>query len=425
MAAPSPFARTLSRLAALPAPARRTALIVAPLLLVSVAAFARFGRNGTDVANGHRTCAVEKRDFVRALRLNGVLEAARYYSVVAPRLSGPGGPLIITKLTPAGTTVKPGDLLVEFDQQTQLKTYLEKEAEYLGLLEQLKQKRAERASAAGQDEADIQKAQNDVDRARLDVKKSEVLSRIDADKNMQTLEEAEARLVQLRTKGEARARSAAADLRTFEIRAARAKRAMEHARRNTQKMEMRAAIEGVVVLVPIWKGGDGPPTDAQEGDEVRPGNPFMQVVDPQTMQARLKVNQADLHLLSVGQKAELRLDAYPDVRLPARIEQLGAVGSSAFSERVRTFAAIVSIQATEARMMPDLSAAVDVELSRVPGVLVLPRDAVREEEGDKGTVRLKNGRTLHVTLGARSEHEVVIASGLDAGAEVVRLGEGS
>jgi HlyD family secretion protein len=192
-----------------------------------------------------------------------------------------------------------------------------------------------------------------------------------------------------------------------------------------QRMEMRAAIDGVVVLLPVWKQGDSPPSEVQEGDEIRPGNPFMQVVDPATMQVRLKVNQADLHMLNVGQKAELRLDAYPDARLPARIEQLGAVGSSAFSERVRTFAAIASIGGQDARMMPDLSAAVDVELERVPNALVVPRDSVQETDDKSGVVRLSRGGKRNVTLGARSEHEIVVTDGLEAGAEVVRAGGGS
>lgn len=422
MPAPLSVSRVLSWLAALPKVAR-AAILATVVLLIAVVAWARFpGRNGH--ASDARTAVAEKRDFVRSLRLNGVLEAARYAAVVAPRLSGPGGALVITRLTPAGTSVKPGDLLVEFDQQAQIKNYLEREAEYLGLVEQLKQKRAEQASASGQDEADLRKAQNDVDRARLDVSKSEVLARIDADKHAHSLEEAQLRIVQLKKKSDLRGHAARAELRSLEIRAERAKRAMDHARRNMQRMEMRASIDGVVVLLPVWKMGDLPPSDVQEGDEIRPGNPFMQVVDPQTMQVRLKVNQADLHLLSVGQKAELRLDAYPDARLPARIEQLGAVGSSAFSERVRTFAAIASIGGKDARMMPDLSAAVDVELERVPEALVVPRDAVQEETADKGVVRLASGATRNVTLGARSEHEIVVTGGLDAGVEVVRAGGG-
>jgi HlyD family secretion protein len=408
-------------------PARRVlAIVISFTLMAAVGGLAR-ARSTREAAvrrQEDRTAVVEKRDFVRTLRLNGVLEASRSILVSAPRLGGQGGwsPLIITKLALAGTTVKAGDLLVEFDRQSQIKNYLEREAEHLGLLEDLKRKRAEQDSAISQDEAEMKKAQHDVERARLDVRKSEVLSRIDAEKNAHALEESTLRLEQLRRKWEMRRQAAAADLRALEIRAERAQRAMAHAQRNMDKLEVRAAIDGIVVLTPIWKGNG--PADVQEGDEVRPGSSFLQVVDPATMQVRIKVNQADLHRLKAGQRTRIRLDAYPDVELTGRVDQLGAVGSSTFSDRVRTFIATIAIDAKDARMMPDLSAAVDVELERAPDVLVLPRDAVRDEGEGRGAVRLPDGRSRNVKIGPRSDHEVVIVSGLDPGATVVRGSDG-
>src|SRR5262245_45197723 len=102
MALPSLLSRVLAWRTRASLSTRRCALLAGPLRLVSAAAFARLGRGGTTNGEGRRTCAAEKRDFVRSVRLNGVLEASKYYSVVAPRLAGPGGPLIITKLAPAG-----------------------------------------------------------------------------------------------------------------------------------------------------------------------------------------------------------------------------------------------------------------------------------------------------------------------------------
>jgi HlyD family secretion protein len=402
----------------------RAVLVAVPLtLLVAGVGLARVGASkpATETSDA-RTAVAEKRDFVRTLRLNGVLEATKTVILAAPRLAGQGsgGPLIVTKLAAPGSPVKKGDLLVRFDPQAQLLAYLQREAEHIGLLEDLKRKRAEQDSAAGQDAAELSKADRDVQRARLDVRKSEVLSRIDAEKNAQNLEEATLRLAQLTRRRDLRQQAARADLRALQIRAERAKRAMDHAKANMEKLEILAPMDGVVVLTPVFK--DNGPADVAEGDEVRPGQSFVQVVDPNTMQVRLKVNQADLYVLKVGQAARVHLDAYADLELPARIEQLGAVGSSAFSDRVRTFIGIVSIGGSDPRMMPDLSAAVDVELERVKDVLVLPRDAVREKEEGKGLVQLSGGGTREVKLGPRSDHEVVVVSGVEPGTAVIRGG---
>jgi multidrug efflux pump subunit AcrA (membrane-fusion protein) len=84
--------------------------------------------------------------------------------------------------------------------------------------------------------------------------------------------------------------------------------------------------------------------------------------------------------------------------------------------------AIVSIHGNHPKLMPDLSAAVDVELERKDNAIVLPRDAVAGTK-DNYSVRVVDGdgvRSRPVTLGPMSDHEVVVTSGLDAGLTVQR-----
>jgi hypothetical protein len=53
--------------------------------------------------------------------------------------------MVITKLAPAGTHIKKGDFLVEFDPQAQTKDYLEKKGAYESLVGQVAQKRKGRS----------------------------------------------------------------------------------------------------------------------------------------------------------------------------------------------------------------------------------------------------------------------------------------
>jgi multidrug efflux pump subunit AcrA (membrane-fusion protein) len=102
--------------------------------------------------------------------------------------------------------------------------------------------------------------------------------------------------------------------------------------------------------------------DVQEGEEVRPGLPIVDVVDPSRMQVRARVNQADIGLVRIGQKARVRLDAYPDLVFDGRIEQLSPLALlSTLTPKVRSFVAIISISGSHPNLMPDLSAAVDVD----------------------------------------------------------------
>ncbi len=51
--------------------------------------------------------------------------------------------MVVTKLVPAGTHVKSGDLLVEFDPQAQTKDYLDKKSSYDNLISQVAQKQTD------------------------------------------------------------------------------------------------------------------------------------------------------------------------------------------------------------------------------------------------------------------------------------------
>src|SRR5258708_4845089 len=141
------------------------------------------------------------------------------------------------------------------------------------------------------------------------------------------------------------------------------------------------------------------------------------------MQVRGRVKQVDALRLQAGQKTSVRLDAYPDVVLAGRVHQVAAIAlGGSFSDKVRTFPVVFTIEGSDPRTMPDLSAAVDVELDRVPGALVAPRDAVTEESG-RHFLRIRSGSGFDktpVTLGLASENEVVVQSGAPEGAVVLR-----
>ncbi len=372
-----------------------------------------------------RTAVVKRGDFVRSLRVHGVVEAVQYYSIIAPRLAGQRGQdygsLIITKLTPGGTKVRPGDVLVEFDRENQMKNALDRQADYNDFLEQIKKKKADQAAAAAVDATDLKQAENAVQAASLELKKNEVVSKIDAEKNQQTLEEAQAKLQQLRATLELKRRARQADLRVLEIQRDRARKQMEYAQRNSQKLVIKSRLAGVVVLSSSWKAGQM--GEVQEGDSVNAGQPIMQVVDPNGMQVRARVNQADIAYVNYGAPVHIGLDAYPELSFTGKVEGVGAFGlTSMMSQRVHTFVVLFSIAGSDPRLMPDLSAAVDVELQRVPRSLAVPRDAV--VRGSAGPyVVVKNGSGIDkraVKLGPMSDTEVVIESGVAEGATVLR-----
>jgi HlyD family secretion protein len=295
----------------------------------------------------------------RTLRLTGTTQAARTRAIQAPMLAGDKeGTLTITQMRLAGASVKQGDLLVEFDRQAQLRDFLDKQAQNSKLADDVLQEEAKEGAARAKDETEIKAAEGDLAKAELEMQKVEIMSRIDAEKARETLDEAKATLDQLKETFSLKRKTAQASIRILEIQRDRAGETMLHAQANAALMQVHSPISGVVVLNTIWKQGNI--GEVQEGDQVRPGVPFMEVVDPSAMEVQVLVNQQDLLALHDGQKARVHLDAYPDLVCPAELEVIDPMGKPGdFSQKVRTFSTTWSVMCTDPRLLPGLSAAVD------------------------------------------------------------------
>jgi HlyD family secretion protein len=373
------------------------------------------------------TVRVIRKDFAPALRLNGTTQAARSYVATTPILEGAQiNTMVITKLISSGSRVKSGDILVEFDPQAQMKDFLDKQNTFVSLSGQVAQKKADEEIAKAKDDSALKQAEDDLSRAKLEVQKNEIVSRIDAEKNQEALEEADATLKQLRETYEHKRASAQAAIRMLELQRDRAQEAMHYAQGNSSRMSLRSPMDGVAVFNTLWLSGRM--RTVQLGDSVRPGMPILQVVDPSKMQVHVNVNQVDLTRLSVGQHAQIHLDAYPGLVFPGVLQQLSPVGhNGTFSDTIRNFSAMFQIQGDDPRLLPDLSAAIDLDFGKQDKALVIPRDAL-VEEGDKAFVYRQNGASfekhaVHVSL--MGDGEVAVDSGLSEGDVVKRQADGA
>ncbi len=377
---------------------------------------------GADAGGRQGALTIARRDFVRAVRLSGTVEAVESTTIAAPRLAGPSSnSLVITRLVGPGSTVKPGDLVVECDRQEQIKNALDRRAELQDLEQQIAKRDAQERAARAHDDTEISLAESAIGRAQLEMVKNEMLPKINAEKNAQALEQAQATLQQLKATYLLKRRAAEADLRILEIRRDRAASAAKQAAGNADRMAIRAPIGGMAVVKTIWKGNSM--ADVQEGEEVRAGVPVVDIVNPSAMRVRARVNQADVNELRVGQPVRVGLDAYPDLAFEGRVAQISPLGvTSTLSPKVRTFVVLIDVRGAHPNLMPDLSASLDVTLAHTPAAIVVPRDALRYE-GEKAFVRVQRGTGFDdrpVTVTALNVHEAMLGSGVEEGAVIER-----
>lgn len=340
--------------------ARRGLLLAAIVILIAITFFWLMKKRPPTVIRSASLSLPQRSVRDEALRLKGTTQAVETRAILTPFISGEQtGSLTLTSLRAAGAKVKQGDLLAEFDRQAQLRDFIDKQAQNDKLAGDVLQEQAKEDAAKAKDEAEIQVAKDSLDYAQLEMQKIELMSRIDAEKARENLDEAKATLQQLKETFDLKRKAAQASIRILEIQRDRARETMVHAQSNAALMQVRSPIDGIVVLNTIWK--EGSMGEVQEGDQVRPGVPFMQVVDPSAMEVQVSVNQQDLLALRDGQNARIHLEAYPDLVCPGKLKLVDPVGKGgAFSAKVRIFSALFSMECSDPRLLPGLSAAVDL-----------------------------------------------------------------
>ena len=96
--------------------------------------------------------------------------------ILAPTLSGQFvATLTITQLVPSGSQVKKGDLLVEFDRQSQMREFIDRQADYTKFQNQVIQEQSKESAARAKDETEIKEAESGLSKAELEMQKLEVV----------------------------------------------------------------------------------------------------------------------------------------------------------------------------------------------------------------------------------------------------------
>jgi len=406
---------------------RNTSLLAAAVvaaLVVAVVGFSLRVRATESKAPGTASTryTIARKDFVKTLRLSGTVEAVEATNVSAPRLAGQNtNSLVIMHLVPNGTTVKRGDVLVEFDRQDQLRNALDSQAQLTDFEQQIRKRQADDTAVRAADDSGLEQAKSALAKSKLELVKNELLPKIEAEKNTLAYEAADAQLKQLQETYDLKRRSAAADIKLLDISRARAETQMKQAEANAERMRVLSPLPGVAVIRTTWKQSGL--LEYTEGDEVRTGQPVVQVVNPAEMRVRARVNQTDMNDIRVGQRVTIGLDAYPDLSFTGEVTQISPIGAqSTLNPKVRTFTVLVLVHGSHPNLMPDLTASLDIELQRIAGAVVVPREAIGREEG-QDFVEVWHGGGIErrpITLGASNTSDVVVTSGVQEGTTIVR-----
>ncbi len=274
------------------------------------------------------TTRVRRGEVVVKAYARGELQAVRQVTLTAPNLFGT---VQVTRLAPLGSFAREGDLIVEFDDAEVLSRLEERQLQLEQIDEQIRKAEADLAIRNNQDEVELLRARYTVRRAELEVQRNELLSEIDAKKNLLNLDEARRRLEKLKSDIQSRRAQAEAELAVLREERRKAELEVEREKQRLRQVKLLAPMSGLVAIRQartffFFAGTEMP--DIREGDELRPGMPVADILDLSEFEVRARVGELDRANLTEGQPVIIRLDALPDKELHGRIKSLSGTASA-------------------------------------------------------------------------------------------------
>ena len=369
-----------------------------------------------------RTTKVFMGSLDRVLRVTGTTQARNFASITVPMMRGPdsGRNLILIKLAAAGSIVKKGELVAEIDAQP-IKDHVDDLDATVAQAEgDIKKRKAEQAIEMENLRQTVRAAKAALDKAKLDNQATEIRMPIDKELLQLAVQEAEAQYKELQSELVTTVEKQRSEIRILQYTLDRHTRHRDRHRRDITRFTVHAPLSGLVVMQSIWRSGDF--GQIQEGDQVQPGQPFMKIVDSNSMQVEARINQAESEDVRIGQVALVNFDAFPGLHLDGKVYSVGAMGVGGWREQyyMRTIPVVISIAGSDNRVIPDLSASGDILVSHKENSLIAPLEAI-SSEGGKHIAYVKRGNDFarrEVKLGERNNTQVEILAGLRAGEEI-------
>jgi multidrug resistance efflux pump len=396
---------------------------LAVVLLMAIAASAlAINAWSRDSPGGIPTTVARKGSFVDYLPLRGEIRPVRSVVLTAP---SSGTDLQILQLVANGSAVAAGDVVVQFDSTAQQRTLEQKRSELKQAESEIDKVETEGQRRLQAVEAELAQARSAASRARLDIGRVELVSRVEGEKLALLLSSAEHHVKGLEQKVSGERAAVAADLAIVRQKRDKAQSDVADTDRIIGSLTVRAPAAGTISILPNMRAGGPMSRTAPEfrrGDRVWFGAAIAELPDLTAVQLTCRLDEADRARVQKGTRVLVRVDAIPDRELPAAIKDIAMVAKPDFTSfpPVRNFDAVVALDEVDPRLRTGMSASARVELNRLDGVIVVPSPAIFQVDGATVAYVVADGTTEKrtVTVLRRGRDEIAIASGLDEGERI-------
>jgi multidrug resistance efflux pump len=426
------------------------AAVAGAAVVVAITLFVIWARAGADDA---MVATVSRGELTAKLTSTGTLKPIKSITYRSPI---PGRDIEIRDLAPEGSRVDAGDLLVKLDttdlevelarvtqehRQAQMDLQVaegefdEAGAEVKAVTE------GEGALTVEEAQSTLQRAQKKAERLRQEYEHLKPLlekgfiTRDELARTEDQLEEAEEELLLARRRTDVVVQlSHPREQKRAALALAQKSAQLGHARTHAAETQLRLdTLDQLIKGCTIRARGPGlvvyeenlnsnPRRKLRIGDRVFATQGIVTIPEVNRMLVEASISESEVHRVQTGQTAEVRVEAFPDLKLTGKVTRVGTLASSSVNRPFddKRFDLIITLDPTNADLRPEMTIRADVIVGSRDHVLMIPVTAVFNNQGSRVVyVTSATGTEMRpVDLGESNDRMVEVVSGLREGERV-------
>jgi multidrug resistance efflux pump len=375
----------------------------------------------TPTAPNVTTSEVTRGDFIDYIQIRGDIRPAKSIVLAAPLQAG--GELQIVKLVKNGAAIKKGDLVVEFDATSLQQRLQERHSELKTATGEIEQSLAQAEIVAQQQATNLMKAKYDVERAKLDLGKRDLISRIEFEGAKLSLADAEQRLKEIQAKNLQATAGSDAELLGKKRRRDKAQYDVDRTTASIEALRLRAPADGTVNILENPRSGGpfgGGGVEFREGDRAWAGASILELPDLSSIHLEARLDESDRGRLKVGQAATVKIEAVPGKDFAARVDLISVLARVDFSSGwppVRNFDLGLILDDRDPRIRPGMTATARIAADRLPNVTLVPAEAIFQKDGRPVVYRLKGAKfdEQSIEITRRGREQAAVSAGVKPG----------
>jgi multidrug efflux pump subunit AcrA (membrane-fusion protein) len=397
---------------------RAIAVTASILFIATLGAYAgRLFLSGAGTELQPLTIELHPRDFDLAIPASGELQSSESKAIAVPVV--PVNRLRIASVVPDGRHVSKGDVLIEFDPAELDLEALENRSD----LEMANQKISKGELSNTVEKTDINK---DKKIAELELRKineflprdEQIYSRREIIEGQLDKSYTEKKIVFADVRLELKGKVYLLDEAILMLERQKADTKISQIRKGLASLKLLAPSAGVVAYNDegyFWGGFSLIP-----GRVVWVGMNLLNLVNPESMEAKCYVLEKDAGELRPGQPATVTLDPFPGLQYTGKVKQIDNLARPLDRDSpVKYFQTIVSLDKVDSKFMrPGIKVKTRIAAGKLKSALVIPRSAVAKKGDDSVAfvrTEAKRYEPVPVTLGQGDLVQVIVNSGLRAG----------